>query len=276
MIQGINIDLSGVLGEYKVDPVEADSVVKDVIKQITRSFYNVWQQTAGQELESSRKYYMQSLQVHDEGGSSMSVVLHNKLPNMIESGCSAFDMKEGFARSTKATRTKDGGWYLTIPFRFATPGSVSFENVMPEEVYREARKLETSKTTDVEVNGGIVSDNNWGDRLSRFDVPDRYAEKQVRPAFTALDNPALQPKSETEYQHKSSVYEGMVKSEKFYEKANQSTYNTFRRVSSNSDPSSWIHQGIDARNLAEKALEKFDIKHETGVAADTVLSRLGF
>jgi hypothetical protein len=278
MIKGINIDLTPLFAEFNVQPQESNELVKTVIRHITRRFHEAWSRTAEQELSSSRKRYVESLQIHDEGGNSMSVVLHGSFPNMIESGCTAFDMKEGFAKSLKAKKTKDGGWYLTIPFRFGTPGSIgeSFSGIMPEEVYREAKKLKGSITKDVMVDGNIVSDNQWGGKLKSLDLPEQYQQKFTRPAFSSLGNADINAKSEEAYEHKSNIYEGMVHNEKTYEKATQSTYNTFRRVSSNSAANSWIHQGIDARNIAEKALGKFDLEAETNVAVDKILTKLGY
>ena len=66
----------------------------------------------------------------------------------------------------------------------------------------------------------------------------------------------------------------MVRSEKTYESANQSMFNTFRRVSDNSDPNSWVNQGITAYKLAEKAMQNFDKDRELDVAIDNQLANL--
>lgn len=278
MIQAIRIDISDVLNEFNIQPSQAETMVDEIVKHVARRFYETWQTTAAQSLKSSRKQYLQNLQLRDEGLMSMSVVLTGKLPLMIEEGCSAFDMKEGFKNSPKAHKNKNGGWYLTIPFRFAGAGSLGeselFSDVLPKEVQKVVSGLSGSKTTEIEVNGEIKGDNNWGGRLSKFAVPEKYSEKLSRPAFSSIENKDINTKSQVAYQHKSSIYEGMVRSEKTYESANQSMFNTFRRVSDNSDPNSWINQGITAYKLAEKAMQNFDKDRELDVAIDNQLAKL--
>jgi hypothetical protein len=60
-----------------------------------------------------------------------------------------------------------------------------------------------------------------------------------------------------EYKHKSSPFEGVVR--KVDEKG-RGTYLKFRRVSDNSDESSWIHPGFTARNFMERAFETMNIE----------------
>jgi osmotically-inducible protein OsmY len=45
-----------------------------------------------------------------------------------------------------------------------------------------------------------------------------------------------------------------------YGKTTQNTYGTFRRAGANSDPLSWIHKGIRAYNLAQKAVDATDVE----------------
>lgn len=55
----------------------------------------------------------------------------------------------------------------------------------------------------------------------------------------------------------------MLRLGKTYEKGKGSQHMTFRRLSKNSDPSSWIHGGITARNLfpvVAKEVEKLGTK----------------
>ena len=61
-----------------------------------------------------------------------------------------------------------------------------------------------------------------------------------------------------EYTHKASIYEGLTKFQAAYNKAIQNKYGTFRRAGANSDPLSWLHKGIQARELAPKAVAAVD------------------
>lgn len=269
MIPPIKIDLSEVLKEFNIPNGIAEDMVDGIIKKITYRFYEIWSVTAGKELHSSRAGYIRSLQVIDEGKMKGSVILHGILPNMIESGASGWDMKEGFEKSSKVKHTKNGGWYLTIPFRFAGAGALGeseiFAGVLPKEVQNAVKKLTASKSE-------FKTKVNFGGSLNKNTIPDAFKDPKSRPAFSDISS----KKTFEEYVHKTSIYEGVGQSSKTYQNATQSMFNSFRRVSSNSDPNSWINSGIRARNLAEKSLSNFDIGHEVDIAVDNQLVNLGF
>lgn len=269
-IPPITLDFSEVFNEFDLTPEQAEKLGDNVIRHITSRFYEVWSITAGKELHSSRKDYINSLQLLSEGKMEASVVLRGKLNNMIEQGVGAFDMKLGFMKSPKAKMSKKGGWYITIPFRFATPGalgesSVFNGGVMPKEIYAEAKNLEATKS---DINVGV----QFGDQLKLSQIPEHLRNKGSRGAVSNADT----KDSFADYQHKNSIYEGITRSEKTYANATQSMYNSFRRVSLNSDPASWVNSGITARNVAEKALQVFDIGEEVSIKVDQELNKYGF
>jgi hypothetical protein len=139
------------------------------------------------------------------------LTLRGKWPNMLEEGFSAFDQKNGFMNSKHIKRKKDGGWYLTIPFRHRTPGTAGSAvggQAMPDDIYAQARALKGGeKLTGTETN-----------------YPPQTSWKG--------------------YEHKSGIYEGMKRITKTYNIATQNMYMTFRRVSDKSDPDSWWHPGF--------------------------------
>ncbi len=145
-------------------------------------------------------------------------------------------------------QNKKGGYYRAIPFRHTTPGAgktigqamgspysgheaVSDAKKLGNAVYRAARKLEAATTS----RSGV---QHWGGRLDTSRLRAGLAEGQK-------GVPLLKP------HHKSSIYEGMVRLEKTYEKATQSQYMTFRTIST-SVKEGWIRGEIQARNYAEK------------------------
>ena len=71
---------------------------------------------------------------------------------------------------------------------------------------------------------------------------------------TSLNWPGAGDVSWTGYQHKTNKYNGMVRIVKSYQKATQSQYMTFRRVSDRSDPLSWWHPGYAGVHAAEKIM----------------------
>lgn len=182
-----------------------------------------WQTEAQNKLMSTRADYLLGLQFDSivmpyDSPLSGAVVLKGKFPNMLETGWSQFDMKLGFSQSPRIKRKKDGGWYLTIPYRHMTPGAYMYGNAMPKDVYGVAKNL-----------------NPY----------------QSGPGNTSLNWQAAPGQSWTGYQHKTNKYAGMVRIVKSYQKATQSQYMTFRRVSNTSDPMSWWHPGYHGVHIAE-------------------------
>lgn len=250
MPKPIDIDLSGLQSQFDITAEQLDQLTEICVQAVTSVVYANWQALAKRELKSTLPEYLQNIIAVDKGRFAKQIVLTGILPNMIEQGASAFDMKEGFRRSQKAIPTykvkngkmiMTGGWYLTIPFRQGTPGIVGqagFANEMPQEIYDIIRKRASNTP------------------LTDADIPYPYRVPKSRAAIQATENNPYYP----EYAHKSSIYEGLTKVTGQYDKVSQNTYVSFRRVSNKSDPLSWIHKGIRAYHLADEAVEKTDVQ----------------
>lgn len=178
-----------------------------------------WQTDIQNKLKGTRATYLQGLDFNsiryplDQGGFSGSIELHGKLPRLLETGVPPFDMKVGFGKSKKVTKTKDGGWYLTIPMRHSTPGSKMYGAPMPKDIYNLARRLGDGERLSVPGGG----DKSWNG-----------------------------------YQHKGNIYNGLQRIIKDNQKSKMSRYVTFRRVSNQSDPMSWWHPGLEGVRELEK------------------------
>lgn len=246
----IEIDLRGLKKQFGLSSDSIDDLTEACVQLVTSSIYSNWEALAKQKLNSSRTEYLRNLQVVDKGRFAKQIVLTGVVPTMIESGASAFDMKNGFSKSRKVTKTppvydkkgnliKEEGWYLTIPFRIGVPGTLGqagFTEEMPNEIY------------SLMVNrGSNVS-------LKKSEIPSPYDALRVRGDIYEDGQLAF-----GQYMHKHSIYEGLVKHTAAYDKTTQNTYGTFRRAGSNSDPLSWIHSGISGRNLAIEAVSKTNV-----------------
>ncbi len=245
----VSIDISDFVSTWSLTTQETELFVHSVLDEVGQRFYEYWYQEAGENLRQTKQEYQRGLYVEKPSEDSIIVGLIGWLPNAIEQGLQPFDMKEGFAQSDKKKPSyrKNGktGWYLTIPFRHGTPGIVAesgiFSDVMPAEVYKVAKNV-----------------IKQGRPLMDTDLPIEFQVKGIRPeVVNNITNQVFQ-----EYQHKSSIYQGMTRSEKKY----HGQYMTFRRVSDMSDPNSWIHKGFTSYNLMGKTLDKFPI--------DTIISNL--
>jgi len=259
MILPIQIDTQSLGDEFQLGQSDVDSLLEAVTAQARAAIAIEWRNQAKGELGSTRSRYMNSIIEGQEGRFTGTITLVGQLPNMIENGASAFDMKNGFANSDKrkTVQRKDGklGWYLTIPFTYARPGSLGesekFSGVLPIDVNKALLKV-TEEDPDAS--------------LGASDIPGEYAIPKIRKEIKLFDG-SLAP----EYQNKSSIYSGLKVQKN---PSGGSQVISFRRVSDNSDDNSWIHTGIEARNLADKALREVKLDEVVGDVIDVFLNEL--
>ena len=252
MAAPITIDLTGLQSQFGLDANTVNQLTEVCVQAVTAAVLANWTALAKRELGSTREEYIQNLNKVDSGRFAKQIVLTGVLPNMLEQGATPFDIKEGFKKSSKARHTiakynkkgkiisPGGQWYLTVPFRIGVPGTLGqagFSGEMPTEIYDIMRKRAA------------------GLNLTRAEIPSPYDIPRSRAAIAATPTTPYYAK----YVHKSSIYEGLTKRTAQYGKTTQNTYGTFRRASENSDPLSWIHKGLLARNLAERAVQITDV-----------------
>lgn len=264
----INFDLSDVVDEFSLDKDQVNQVSDSVTKALTMEIHRNWVEAAKNNLKSTRNQYIRGLVIADDGRFTNTITLTGKLNNMVEDGVPAFDMKNGFMKSAKINFTKAGKRYLTIPFRFATPEALgeseAFDSVLPQEIYDIVKDFKPKMTSNDASNVGY-------DVLKQQDIPEEYRAPKTR---KSVMNEVLN-KTFTDYTHKSSIFAGIQKDMMTYENASQSSYVSFRRVSENSDPMSWIHTGIIQYNLSQQAIDNTDVDMIVNNTVDKILSEFG-
>lgn len=255
----INIDLSEVLSEFKLSETQIKTMVESVKQSITLEIHRNWIEAANKELNSTKTNYVKGLKIIDFGEGKAGIQLVGRFNNMLENGVTAFDMKSGFSKSSKVKMSKKGNWYISIPFRWATTGAIgeneAFSGVLPPEIY------------------AILKTKGNNEGIGIKDLATEFLQKKSRPTTTANVIGSVF----NEYVHKSSVYEGIVRSLKtFPSGVQQSTYNSFRTVSALSDPNAFIHAGIKQYALAQKAIDNTDTDTIVNNVVDRTLSEFGF
>lgn len=264
----IIINLSALAEEFSLKEAQIEELGAVIVGAVTDRIYYNWHAAAMRGLKSSRNQYINNLQIGQISPTKKFIQLTGKLPNMIEDGVGAFDMKVGFLKGPKVKVGKNGIKYITIPFRHATPGAIgedaAFSNVMPPQIYDIVKNLRPLKTNIT------IGNTQRPASLSNDSIPERFRVQNTRPAISNLNT----QKTYSAYQHKSSIYTGMIREEKTYENATQGKYITFRRVSEKSDVNSWIHRGILAHNFAQKALADTDVGTITDRAIDAYLEQM--
>jgi len=242
-------------------------VLRRVLPEIAEAVRNEIVSYAQRELHTTGEDYVQGLQLlhvplspqnlRSGAREFASIVLVGQVPNMVEVGWEGGDMKEALLQGRNAKVSEDGTRYNTVPYRHFTPGSTGRSGQtmgsaygpgrgglsrssggpmtradaekLGRTVHREAKKLQA---TTSHASGGTT----WGDRL----------RGGVGGAGLLRSH------------HKGDIHEGMVRKEKTYRKATQSSYMTFRRVSDNSDPAAWMHPGITGRHFFDRAAKRVD------------------
>lgn len=258
----IFIDTRSISEQFPLFPEDVRDLLDFTVKSVAQNFAKEWQDEALRSLGSTRADYAKNIVLIDEGFARGAVVLTGWLPNAIESGISPFDMKAGLLHGPKAKKGANGVMYNTIPFRLGNPEALSesamFSAILPEPVYDAIQE----KSQNIPTSGGIRTEG-----LKPSEIPTTYREPVVRKA------PSTPTASFKDYKHKSSIFQGVSKVKDSV--TGQNRYVSFRRVSENSDPDSWIHKGIDAHNLSNKALESMQMDHIVGSAIDQFLTQKG-
>lgn len=255
------VDTSSIAQSFNLNERQVADLLDYTVKEITERFAQAWQYEAGIALKGSRGEYINSIVVVDEGFAKGSVMLVGEHANSMEEGMDGFDMKPGLLSGPNAKSTKDGGKYNVVPFSIGTPGALE-ENfnggLMPQDVYDVVK----DKKVEIPLPGGGKASK----ALKPEEIPVQFRAPKVK----SVKIPGT--KQTGEYTHKNSIYEGIRKVED--PATGQNRYQSFRAVSTKSDPLSWIHPGIEAKKIAEKTLEHFNIPAEAGRALDKFLNSM--
>lgn len=230
----IKIDLTDLINEFDLDARQIETLGSQLIDSISNTFYNALKINVNNKLKSARAIYLKGLSLKKLDSLTSEITLSGWLPNALEEGINEFDLKEGFSKSDKIKISSTGDWYLTIPFKHSIPSSSGETGKpLPKEIYNIVKKQKTP--------------------LKESQIPESYRVKELKELANGKT-----------YEHKSSIYQGVKKSE-------EGGYISFRRASGNSDPNSWIHPGFEARDFFGQALN--DIDREIPILADNIISK---
>lgn len=246
MFEPVVIDLSEVATEFVLSDEEIASLSRLLLATIADDYVRKWEKLIDNSLHSTRAEYKRGIFTEQPDDYNIIIGLtprQSQLALMLEDGATSFDIKEGFSKSDKKHEKKDGGWYLTVPFRWATSDalgeSFGFSNKMPKPIEK------IVKTTK--------------EPLKLGDLPSGFKE--------------LGQNKASGYKHKFTIFEGLNRQEiGSGDNEKRGGYMSFRRVSDKSDEGSWIHPGFEALGLMEKAAAEIDIGTLVDFTVDEFLS----
>lgn len=231
----ITIDISEAMARMMPSKEEVRDYSKFVLDSMVTRYIEVWEKEVDSSLHQTKRAYKLGMpeNINYIDDYTAEIVLNgkgdSKLAIMIEAGASAFDIKKGFENSSKVDHNKNGDWFLTIPFKWATSEAIAESSVFSGKMPKPVQSI-------VKKEGKTTTSN----------LPAEFQIKGVRKEISNGGNniPA--------YEHKSSIYLGIVKSDK----PQHSGATSFRRAGKNSDDGSWIHKGFEKHDFMGKAVDK--------------------
>lgn len=260
-------------------------VLKSMVGSLAVAARDHWIRLAAETFHTTRRDYVNAIQpVRFIGDTTAVVALVGRWPDALENGMSAYDqrttllgpnvpvvppgergkhaiwkkMGKGAGRSMVAV-----GYYRHIPFRHLPPSSKSMlgvrmgsalEDIVPERaralgkrVYEMAKQLQPYQT----VYGGApapAAPTAEGGYHGVGQPPRKPGEEPPpkRLRFTVED-------FGEDAEILNRLYGGMVRQEKTYQRATQSTFFTFRTISTRGP--AWKHPGLPGAQLAKKVSE---------------------
>jgi hypothetical protein len=234
----IDIDISGPVEEFNLLLDESKNLSNSILDRVVNEYMQKWETLVNQSLNRTKSEYLKAMRFEKIDDYNSIIRLdprESKLALMIEEGSNPYDIKEGLKKSSKTKQSIGGNWYIDVPFRFATSKAIAtspvFSGIMPSQIERIAKKAAPAS-------------------VPQSKLPPAYQKPSYRD--TINKGGMVYPK----YDHKVSVYDRI---RRVQTGKRGGKYMTFRRVSENSDPNSWIHEGFTARNFMDQVLNDLDM-----------------
>lgn len=243
----ISVDLQDAIPESLIAVLGAD-FFGSVLDDVAAAARAHWIQLAQGELGATKRDYIQGIQEIEAEGETRSISLVGWLPNAVEQGIDPYDMRETLLGPGKGKTAKDGSKYRAIPFRHSTPGTSGQAGGVMGMRYGPQGAQSRAFGAGGQMDGGsaVTMGMKVYNKAKRL-KPGQRLPDEIRLKGDGLPAtvPLLAP------WHKTSIYSGMRKVSKVYEKTTQNTYQTFRMISTKNHVG-WIHPGINARHLAQR------------------------
>jgi len=263
----IEVDFKGIPSAMAA--ILGPEVIPAILDDVAAAARAKWIQLAQRNLGSSKRAYIQGIQeVIQEGPLSRIIELLGWLPNAVETGIDAYDLRTTLLNDnakvawSKAGRSggQSGHRYRAIPFRHTVPGGAGEIGAVMG-----ARYGPQGPQSEAWAAGGVMSRSaavKMGKAI--YEQARKLEAKQRLGHYNPLTgrrstyfiggtkkNPELERVPKLAPWHSTDIFAGMRRERKTYEKATQSQYVTFRTISEAVE-TGWIHPGIQARHLRDQ------------------------
>lgn len=250
-----------------------DDIVDAIAAKVAKAARAEWIRLAGDStLTTTRRDYIYGIQpVHKEGKGRYRISLVGVLPNLLEKGMAQKDLRETLLgpnvpvvgpgqKGGKKERAEGKGYYRSVPFQHAGPSASGAGGLVPMgRPYSKVDMAASARSLGRDIFAQAKA-------LSAYTDPSASAsEKRLENPYMlvkgkggmkqAIDAPKLKP------HHQTSIYTGMIRNEQPTKRGMQSTYTTFRTIStektkgSDGTTDSWIRPATAGLNLAVKVSE---------------------
>ena len=194
--------------------------------------------------------YARSIRVHKNGPFDYEIYSEAKVAELIENGTDDLDMKTTHPYGPRSRVSKEGFPYLIVPFRWGTPKTIGFKNIIPEAVYNMIKNKKQFQQSRVSVG----ADNaDAAHTTPNAQTPSKMVGRAQYKWGTRLNGIGY-------VDHRRNI-EGMVSMEGQVEggKKRASGYFTFRVISAKqlvTKPYSWIKPATPARHVTRAVTEE--------------------
>jgi hypothetical protein len=160
----------------------------------------------------------------------------SRVARQIEEGTPELDMKTTHPYGPKSRVSKKGIPYLIVPFRWGTPRTVGFRNIMPEAVHNIVKKFKKMEKLVGADESDYKTPNARGEMVGRAQYNKGYDR------LSGMDED-------------KSRMDGMVRTKDETGKDRAGGYLTFRIISANSPAESWIRPRVEPRYVVDALVE---------------------
>lgn len=236
--------------DIALEDIEAATfeAVQYAVEQAVINTYDEAKRLAQERLVTTRADYIKGLNLESPSANVWIISLNGKIPNMWEDGFPSFDMKPGLLAGPNSKFGKNGEVYNTVPYRHQIYSKVATNKAGP--TLRDAAKILIFKQN---LNKTI--------RDGATNRPVQGLAGKLGP--TTVKNLQGLAKYQNTYNSAKTV-NGQIQAFQ----TTQSQYLTFRRVSTASDPSKWIHPGYKGAQIFP------DLEHYLDFEVDNILKIL--
>jgi hypothetical protein len=216
-------------------------------------------------LKNPSQGYAKGIKIERPGPFRRVIVNESKTAEYIEYGTPELDMKKTHTKGPRSRMSSKGVPYLIVPFRWGTPKTVGFNNVMPVDIYTIVKKFKKMRTlVDSDSPQAEKTLNARGEMVGRATYNKGYSRLTLKQIGEADDG-------EVSIKQMFNM-SGMVRTPDITGKDRSGGYFTFRVISAHSRPDSWIKPATPGRNVIEglikDAKEPVDTILEAGFRKD--------